>query len=393
VLIDPGFFDWITVKYHIVQSGRRRYPPLTLLIIKHPIALSLALPLEKITTLQPHTHYHLNQNLLFNINLMARAAGIWPILLKETLKMPGTLPGLPLPKKQWPLGRGETVDIRKAVEFLLHPLETFAKQFAYPGSSNPLVVSFLERLQRHLPSTSRLVFPNRWGDRETFKAARLEGEPALETGPAPAPGKPLPPAIFHYSERTFTRFYPSEKIPAAPAQTRESLKERTAVPGSIAVFKPSGGVAKSLTKFQALTRFQAKSQEFPGFLYFREAGTLAPVVREAREGREFIAMGPGRKPGSPAAPYPASQKSAPALNYTDPLQNALEGIKQTVAGVEKKVKEEITAIRKSYPEVSAAAVQQQAVPPGITADIDRLTDRVYRVLERKIKTEKERRGW
>jgi hypothetical protein len=307
VIIDIGFFNWITVKYNVLQQRHRRFPPLTLLKIKYtPILQSL--PLKMITTLQSHTHHYLNQNLFFNVNLFARDAGKAQIFLKEPLKM------------------------KKGVQLLINHLETHFMQHAYPVFSHPSAVSATPTTMRH------------W-------------------------------------ESNFSRFYQSGKTTGEIIRTLEKLKEtklkeNVKVLNSTAVFKPMLTAAK----------LQPVSTHFQGFLYLEGQGKFTPVNREKQE---LIT----RKQASPGTLYQDSKKSAPALNYTSPMQNTLQVIKKTVAEVEKKVTEEITAIKKSYPDSVTTSYHQQAVPHGMSADINQLTDRVYSMLERKIKTEKERRGW
>ncbi len=91
MIINTGFFDRIAAKYNVSGQRRRRFPPLTFLVMRHP--LTLQLPMIKNTNIyRSNSSYYLNQNLFFNIDLFARATGKSQLLLKKLLKIAETIP-------------------------------------------------------------------------------------------------------------------------------------------------------------------------------------------------------------------------------------------------------------------------------------------------------------
>jgi hypothetical protein len=221
-------------------------------------------------------------------------------------------------------------------------------------------VSLIERLQEKLQISPLMA-----------ATTVREKEEASYTGMVPVAGKSSTLETLLHKEPLRTL----EKLKETELKETKS-KKSVKILNSTAVFKPLLSGAK----------LQPVSTGFKGLIYVERPGQFTP---EQEEKQGLV----GRKQNSPGVPYPDAKKSAPTLNYTNSIQNTLENIKQTVSGVEKKVEEEITVIKKSYSDGSGISDSGKGIPPGMTSNINQLSDQVYRMLEKRIKFERQRRGW
>lgn len=380
---DPGFFNWVTAKYAACGQRYRRFPVLTFLLIPgksmqnrlnfflfpqfEPIPREGGLENESIR--QNHTNYYfnLNRTLLFNINLLTRIAGKSQTFIKDLLKIVGTIP-------------------RQSRTLLKIPI---------PGVesivSNLLEVSFIERIKKRSEFPLTIVSPLLNIIRNVPKTIPLPGErTSPDEGreshdlPIPAAGKksPLPP------------LYESREPSTEVKQTLERLGNSMGAKAhhSTALFKPSITVTTLRpvsTGFKPLSFFLTPpgrpgvgDSEKPTLSHSTSFNAALDDVKRTVDDVEHR-----------HSVYPESGQLAQTLYHSTSFNAALDDVKRTVANVEKKVTEELMVTKKSFREHGAVSRQGPGISPGMTADIEQLTDRVYRMLERKILIEKERRGF
>lgn len=378
-MVNPGFSQWIARKYKPSEQKHRRFPPLVFLRMTFPHAFRL----HRVTTVHIHNagtgHFsphltHLSQNLFFNINFVARIARKSQTLFKNLLKM---------------------------VETILPPLNENTEG---PGNTNP-------------PGSTAFTF---------FSAAASPGADASRNRPpaipSPSFGQPgekspmtvipqFPPPRFTPSSpvnpAASYRSYEYQTAPPDPHNREKTLPENETVPDvhnvhtlrnvlnvhdahnarnvrsdypSVAVFKPLPSIANT-----APASVSNRSNTAP--LLFTRFMNQAPIPGQ----------GDNSHAESPEHPKKGtSSKPPPALEYSNAFRTALENVKNTVSHVEKKVEEEIIEIKKTHTGKRADSfngVNRTGTPAETEADVRRLTDRVYRMLEKKIRIEKERRGW
>jgi len=94
--------------------------------------------------------------------------------------------------------------------------------------------------------------------------------------------------------------------------------------------------------------------------------------------------------GSTGHPIPSGSTST--LHYINPLKNALDDLKKSVASIEIKTAEGETFIAKSRSDKSPISHKASDITHKMNINLNHLTNQVYQMLERKIKVEKERRG-
>lgn len=90
--------------------------------------------------------------------------------------------------------------------------------------------------------------------------------------------------------------------------------------------------------------------------------------------------------------HPSPSGSTSTLHYINPLKNALEDLKKSVASIKRKTAEGETLIEKSRSDKSPISHKASDITHKMNINLNHLTNQVYQMLERKIKVEKERRG-
>ncbi|MCP4213809.1 MAG: hypothetical protein GY765_04085 [bacterium] len=375
MLINHGFVNLITAKYKTVAQRRRRGPALTLLFLK-PAQILVSRPPAKVTVCNSHVDYNLQQKLSFNIALTTRTGAEPRIFLKAPVPTAPPLPDSHKPKSNRTLRHREPGETGKEVETLLDRFETrLVEKHALRDHIKLTTVNFSRQLMERLHSSHLTLLPLAGISKEYETTA---GEkvlmPHLRT--APPKKKPLQPAALRHSDAAPSPIEQSEKTAGEIIRTLQKSKESLTVLNTTTVFKPLLSILKQ----------QPGVSKFKGMISPEILGQSAPAKRQKQE--------PAAR-AHPAARMPLREGklSEPPLKFADAIHTTMETMKKTVAEVERKVNEEITVLKKSYPEKSSAASHAQAVAPAVSADINQLTDRVYRMLERKIKSEKERRGW
>jgi hypothetical protein len=108
-------------------------------------------------------------------------------------------------------------------------------------------------------------------------------------------------------------------------------------------------------------------------------------------GHEAIKTPEGRTPGE--ATHPHADGGVPLLRYHTPLHIAIEGLKESIAGIEKKVAEGEHLIQKTAPDTFHLGDAGPDSTKNTNIDLSHLTDQLYRMLDRKIRAERERRGF
>jgi len=375
VIIKPGFFDWIARKYRTAGQKHRRFPPLVFFLATFPHAFRSSPPanvthVTNIKTITIHNidtrHYlnHLNQNLFFNINFVARIARKSQELFKTLLKMvEAILPALPTLNE----GTGRTKTPGKialtfsAFSAIASPGVTISqhrwKTIHQPGEKSPITVIPPFPPPRFTPSSP--VDPaesyRSYESQTAPPVTQNHGKTQPETEPAPDVHNVHNSHSIQHSHNTLNgNIYPSVAV-------------LNPLPSS-AAFTPTSISNNFNTAPLFVTRFM-NSSHIPG---------QSDIPRTET---------PERQKGGTLS------KSAPTLEYSNSFRVALEDVKNTVTHVEKKVNEEITEIKKTHPVEKTAAVNGTGISSKTNADIGQLTDRVYRMLEKKIRIEKERRGW
>ncbi len=91
-------------------------------------------------------------------------------------------------------------------------------------------------------------------------------------------------------------------------------------------------------------------------------------------------------------PHPVSDSSIPILHYHNPSEVALDDLKKSVAGIEKKVAERESFIEKYGSENLSISHKESDIANKADINTSHLTDQIYQMLERKIAIERERRG-
>jgi len=91
--------------------------------------------------------------------------------------------------------------------------------------------------------------------------------------------------------------------------------------------------------------------------------------------------------------YTVKKDATPTLHYINPLSVALNDLKKTVEIIEKKVAESESFTGKSGSENSSFGNIMSDISNKENNNITHLTEQVYQMLERKIKIERERRGF
>jgi hypothetical protein len=91
-------------------------------------------------------------------------------------------------------------------------------------------------------------------------------------------------------------------------------------------------------------------------------------------------------------PHPVSDSSIPILHYHNPSEVALDDLKKSVAGIEKKVAERESFIEKYGSENLSISHKEFDIANKADINTSHLTDQIYQMLERKIAIERERRG-
>jgi len=94
--------------------------------------------------------------------------------------------------------------------------------------------------------------------------------------------------------------------------------------------------------------------------------------------------------GSTGHPIPSGSTST--LHYINPLKNALDDLKKSVASIKRKTAEGETFIEKPMSDNSPLDHKASDITHKMNINLNQLTDQVYQILERKIRIEKERRG-
>jgi len=90
--------------------------------------------------------------------------------------------------------------------------------------------------------------------------------------------------------------------------------------------------------------------------------------------------------------HPIPSGSTPTLHYINPLKNALDDLKKSLASIERKTAEGETFIEKPMSDNSPLDHKASDITHKMNINLNQLTDQVYQILERKIRIEKERRG-
>jgi hypothetical protein len=88
----------------------------------------------------------------------------------------------------------------------------------------------------------------------------------------------------------------------------------------------------------------------------------------------------------------AAEIGIPTLHYLSPLRSTLDDLRKSVASIERKVKENKKTIVKSSLDGSMDERDISDATRKANIDFNYVTEQVYRMLERKIIIEKERRG-
>lgn len=360
MITNPGFSDWIAAKYNVYGQKHRRFPTLTFLVIKHPHA-SQSLLIKNITMLRNNifnyynthynTHYskyyskycsnnYLRQTLLFNINLFSRFAGKSRLIMHHLLKSVEALNPI-LQKEQGNIPAGNRIEF-----------------------SHPVFSTVLRSVREQI---------NQW------KAILLTGPPPPmeeRNGVSPAVGNLQAQGLPHL----FSFLNHSQTFSPRGPGSRETLEKGEPVQRgypSIAVTKPMRSITK--TTFPHISKnIKTNSLFFPRSIKH----TLIPETADNPESQalDFHTTVPG-------------PKTSPSLTYSNLVRVALEDIKKTVVNVEKKVKDEIVRVQETHPVDGAVSHNSSGMSSKTDIDIHQLTDHVYRMLEKKIRIEKERRGW
>lgn len=116
----------------------------------------------------------------------------------------------------------------------------------------------------------------------------------------------------------------------------------------------------------------------------------------------FLALSPGignEKPGESSISRingPQESGMVPEIRYFNPMRQVEKNVKQSLAALEQtgqSIKRTVDREDQVNLANERAPGRQLPVFPKVDINMNRLTDQVYRLLERKIKAEKERRGW
>ena len=140
---------------------------------------------------------------------------------------------------------------------------------------------------------------------------------------------------------------------------------------------------RSLGSFE--TRFRAVSQSLPR-TDMDETHTSGKGVSQAA-GHKHIPHTEG------AAQRPVLDSHAPTMYYPSSMDVALDGLKESVADIEKKLAEGGGFIEKSGSDNPHISDRISDTMDNGNISLTHLTDQVYQMLERKIMIEKERKCW
>ena len=130
-------------------------------------------------------------------------------------------------------------------------------------------------------------------------------------------------------------------------------------------------------------------------------GTHTPALYQAvpLSGRDLRTSAASHKafedskgPAPSDAPRPLTDGGTPFLRYHTPLNIAIDALRESIEGVEKKVAEGEHLIQKTAPDNLRLSDAGPDSTKKMNIDLTHLTDQLYRMLERKIKGERERRG-
>ncbi|RLG23719.1 hypothetical protein DRN85_08835, partial [Methanosarcinales archaeon] len=90
---------------------------------------------------------------------------------------------------------------------------------------------------------------------------------------------------------------------------------------------------------------------------------------------------------------PVSDSPEPTLHFHSPVEVALNGLKESVVDIEKKLSEQEGFIEKIGAYNPSISDHASDIVDNRNINIGYLTDQVYQMLERRIIIEKERKGW
>lgn len=418
ILINPDFSKGIIAKYSVLVQRHRSFPVLTFLFIKPPpISFLQYLLLKTMTITRSHRNYYLNQNFHFNYNynlnpnLFSRIVEMSYIIIENRLEKTKTVTGAAIKKE--------------------------------PGRVKweiPAAVVNTSLIEKEIPGNQAEPFPgvevgspllNLWTsqNREPRKTVYYASE--VERNSEPVAMDKEAPILSAAEKHSYTRITPLSKsardtrepvLPAAektsytkvlvgpqssPADQREISISKTFHTGDKLEKTEKSHFHHTIALFKPLTTAvtpQLISRNFKDCLLFVHPGKLIPGNTKEKG---FISIthqdiNVFTSHLTKGAESPDSSHFSSLLNYSSPFKAAMDDIKKTVTSIEKKVKEKEEKIltKRSYTTDFTSSVSGNPdninnstnIPQSINIDMNHLTNQVYRMLERKIMIEKERRG-